>query len=91
MVSRADRLEFRTIERTDDRTRQAEGDTMSQLAAEIAKSLTVAALQAQPRVFDQDPKSSTDAAKLGREVADVFKTILDEIVEKVARLEPKKI
>ena len=38
---------------------------MSQLAAEIAKALTIAALQAQPRVFDQDPKSSSDAGEAG--------------------------
>jgi hypothetical protein len=56
---------------------------MSQLAAEIAKALAIAAMQAQPSVFAQDSKSSTDAARLGREVADLFKTIFDEIVKKV--------
>ncbi len=56
---------------------------MSELAAEIAKALTIAAVQAQPRVFDQDPKSSVDASNLAREVAQVFKVIFDEVVKKV--------
>jgi len=61
---------------------------MSQLAAEIAKALTVAAVQAQPKLFDQDPKSISDAKRLGQEVADVFKTIFDAIVSKVPRERP---
>ena len=56
---------------------------MAQLAAEIAKALTVAAVQAQPQVFNQDPKSSFDARKLGREIADTFLEILDAIEKKV--------
>jgi hypothetical protein len=53
--------------------------TMSQLAAEIAKALTVAAVQAQPSVFAQDSKSSSDATKLGHEVALVFSAIFRDI------------
>jgi len=56
---------------------------MGQLAAEIAKALTVAAVQAQPQVFNQDPKSSFDAKKLGQEIADTFLEILNAIDKKV--------
>lgn len=52
---------------------------MSQLAAEIARDLAVAAIQAQAKVFDQDSKSSSDATKLGREVADLYLAILSDI------------
>jgi hypothetical protein len=52
---------------------------MSQLAAEIAKVLTVAAVQSQPEVFQQDPKSSMDATRLGKEVAACFKEIYLEV------------
>lgn len=58
---------------------------MSQLAAEIAKALAIAALQAQPRVFDQDPKSSSDGDRLGREVADLYKKIYADIVGTVPK------
>ena len=56
---------------------------MAQLAAEIAKALTIAAVQAQPQVFNQDPKSAFDAKKLGREIADTFLEILNAIDGKV--------
>jgi hypothetical protein len=52
---------------------------VSALAAEIAKALTVAAVQAQPTVFNQDPKSSSDAGKLGQEVADTYIAIYKQI------------
>lgn len=58
---------------------------MSQLAAEIAKALAIAAVQAQPTVFAQDAKSASDATKLGHEVALLFKTIFDDIVFKVPK------
>jgi hypothetical protein len=58
-------------------------NTMAQLAAEIAKALTIAAIQAQPQVFNQDPKNTFDAKRLGREVADTFLEILNAIDEKV--------
>ena len=48
--------------------RIAEAMSMSQFAAEIAKALTIAAVTAQPKIFDQDPKSSFDAPALGHEV-----------------------
>jgi hypothetical protein len=57
---------------------------VSQLAAEIAKALAVAAVQSQPEVFQQDPKSSMDAVRLGREVSECFK----EIYKEVSRLFP---
>ena len=57
---------------------------MAQLVAEIAKALTIAAIQAQPQVFNQDPKSAFDAKKPGREVADTFLEILNAIDEKVS-------
>ena len=52
---------------------------MPQNAAEIAKDLTIAAIQAQPAVIAVAAGKYGDAAELGREVGKVFDAIYDAI------------
>lgn len=65
---------------------QAKGFLMAQTAAELAKDLAVAAIQAQPAVVaPRAPGQGGDAAALGQEAAIVFITILNAIAPKVPR------
>jgi hypothetical protein len=57
---------------------------MPQTAAEIAKDLTIAAIQAQPAVVaPRAPGAIGDEASLGQQVALVFKEILSAIKSQI--------